>query len=129
MRGAIDVARFVLSGIQLHLGPLVVDVSYFGLVEDFLDERRWDEVESASIAKYDVPRHDRGITDFYGNVEARKGHALVIQRGWMGTSIVNRHVDREDPLHIANAAVHHETGMGGIPDSCCQVVAHDSASI
>ena len=51
LRRAVDLARFVLSLVELHPGPLVVDVDHVGVVDDLLHQCRGYCQSGASIGR------------------------------------------------------------------------------
>src|SRR5947208_823834 len=56
-RAGINVTRFVFAAVELHLGPLVVDVRHVGVIQDFFHKVRGNEVDALAVAEHDVARH------------------------------------------------------------------------
>src|SRR5262249_31691470 len=67
---AVDFARFVFPFVELLAGPLVMDVSRVGRIDDPLRQLRRDEGHAFLIADNEIARKNRDTADANRNVDA-----------------------------------------------------------
>ena len=117
---------FVLARVELHAGPLVVDVGGVGGVEDASHLRR-NEGDAFPVAHHQIAGHDRDVADADGNVDARERGAADGAR--VHGPVIARHIHVGDAVEIAEGAIHNETAaLGGLHDVVEEIVADDGAA-
>ena len=104
-----------------------MDVNFFRVLHNLFHEVRWNEAETLTIAEHDISRHHGRCANPDRHVDAGEHHLANGCR--MDAAEIGRHLDRIDSLEVADAAVNHHAGLGGLINIRGQIVADESPAL